>query len=476
VADVVTAAGPGGGPHVKVFDGRTGALLGSFFAYDPTFTGGVNVAVGDVTGDGKPDIVTAPGAGGAPQVRVFDTTGHLVTSFLAYDASFLGGVNVAVGDVNGDRTCDIVTAAGAGGGPHVKVFAGSASGLGSNVLASFIAYDPTFTGGVSVTTGDFDGDGLSEIITGAEAGGGPHVEVFSGLGTSVRASFFAFATTFSGGVRVAATDVDNDGHDDLIADTGTGTASDAHVFDGTKFTPLSDVPAFPGFNGGTFVGGTTVHPIAAANEDAVLAWNSIALSAIATDKTAPPQASRALAMVQTAIFNAVNAPGVCRCGGAAMGRRDAVGNEFRRSIRPHDPAAGLDERRLHASLQPGEGHRQCEQHDPHCRPDPDRPILGRRRRHLHAAWALERDRRVGVTAAGLQPGPKRLAPGGAGFRDGRRRHCVVGYEVLGQFLAPGHRHPGRGHGRQPADRCRPELDAVDHNAGVPGDHFGAQYL
>jgi hypothetical protein len=44
--DVITSAGPGGGPHVKVFDGQTGAVLDSFFAFDPSFRGGVSVAGG----------------------------------------------------------------------------------------------------------------------------------------------------------------------------------------------------------------------------------------------------------------------------------------------------------------------------------------------------------------------------------------------------------------------------------------------
>ncbi len=62
---------------------------------------------------------------------------------------------MAAGDVNGDGRADIVTGAGPGGGPHVRVF----SGVDLAVLASFFAYDPGFHGGVSVAAGDINGDG-----------------------------------------------------------------------------------------------------------------------------------------------------------------------------------------------------------------------------------------------------------------------------------------------------------------------------
>jgi hypothetical protein len=107
VPDLVAAAGAGGGPHVKVRDGASGSELASFFAFDPAFRGGVNIAVGDVTGDGTPDVVAAAGAGGGPHVKAFDGRSMAeVRSFFAHDVAFAGGVNVAV---SGGR---IVTAAG----------------------------------------------------------------------------------------------------------------------------------------------------------------------------------------------------------------------------------------------------------------------------------------------------------------------------------------------------------------------------
>ncbi len=81
---IVTAADAGGRPEVKVFDSTTHALLDDFNAYDPGFTGGVRVAVGDVNGDGIPDIITGAGPGGGSDIRVFDgKTGAVVREFFA---------------------------------------------------------------------------------------------------------------------------------------------------------------------------------------------------------------------------------------------------------------------------------------------------------------------------------------------------------------------------------------------------------
>src|SRR6185312_816324 len=105
--EVIASAGAGGGPQVGVFDGLTGTQLGTFFAYDPSFTGGVRVAAGDVDGDGTDEILTVPGRDGGPAVRVLkfqQPTGAFqpVTDIFAYDSSFRGGMFVAAGDVNGD--------------------------------------------------------------------------------------------------------------------------------------------------------------------------------------------------------------------------------------------------------------------------------------------------------------------------------------------------------------------------------------
>jgi hypothetical protein len=202
-ADIITGAGAGGGPHVKVFSGADCSELMSFFAYDAGFGGGVFVAAGDVDGDNHADVITGAGAGGGPHVKVFSgQSGSVIRSFFAYDAGFAGGVHVAAGDVNNDSFADIITGAGAGGGPHVQVF----SGTNLSVLSSFFAYDAAFSGGVNVGSGDVDGNGVADIITGAGAGGGPHVRAFDVNGNQL-ASYFAYDPSFSGGVKIASSPV-----------------------------------------------------------------------------------------------------------------------------------------------------------------------------------------------------------------------------------------------------------------------------
>jgi len=192
--------GSGNTPEVRIFDNQ-GKMIFSFFAYDKRIKIGVNVAAGDVDGDGKNEIVTGAGLGGGPQVRIFKANGTVVGQFFAYDPRFRGGVSVAVADINGGTRSsgdEIVTAPGKGGGPQVKIFDNR-----GNTLGQFFAYNDNFRGGVNIATADIDNDGLAEIISGAGPGGAPHVRIFKANGAII-GSFYAYEESFSGGVNVGA--------------------------------------------------------------------------------------------------------------------------------------------------------------------------------------------------------------------------------------------------------------------------------
>jgi hypothetical protein len=199
-ADVIAGAGPGSQPRVRVFSGADGTMLADFLAFEASFRGGVRVSSGDFQHRHKADIVAAPGPGGAPRVRIFDAdTQAIRASYLAYDARFRGGVFVGAGDINHDGTIDVITGPGAGTGPRVKAF----SGMTPVVLANFLAYENSYKGGVRVDAVDADGDTFADIATAPGAGHSPRVRFFDGISLKPVQSLLAFRSSFTRGVFVA---------------------------------------------------------------------------------------------------------------------------------------------------------------------------------------------------------------------------------------------------------------------------------
>jgi streptogramin lyase len=264
IPDIITVPGPTGGPDVRIFDGRTGQKVFEFMAFDPRFAGGLFVTVADFNGDGYADIAIGADAGGGPQVKIFSGKGiasgslQVLASFYAYSPYFNGGVRLASADINGDGTPDLITAPGPGGGPDVRVFDGAhlnQANYHTDIIREFMAYSPYFNGGVYVAAGDVNGDGKTDIITGAGAGGGPQVSVFSGVDLKLLEAFMAYSPYFNGGVLVGYA-LDQDGHGDILTAAGTGGGPHVRVLDGMSLSELDGFFAYtPAFDGGVFIGG-----------------------------------------------------------------------------------------------------------------------------------------------------------------------------------------------------------------------------
>ena len=193
-------------------------------------------------GSGHQHLVFAPlvRCVAAPSRQLWQhTNAQLIDSFFAYDQNFHGGVHVAAGDLNADGKADIITGAGPTGGSHVKAF----SGADQSTLLSFMAYNTQFTGGVTVAAGDVNGDGKADIITGPGFGGGPNVKVFNGQNGSQLASFFAFDQSNTGGVNVSAADLNNDGKADIIAALASKGAQ-VSTFDAVTLALIESFEAF----------------------------------------------------------------------------------------------------------------------------------------------------------------------------------------------------------------------------------------
>lgn len=191
--------------YVYIYE-SDGTLRTQIAPYTEGYNKGINISVGDIEDDGTIEIVTGTENGGGPHVRVFDHDGNLINpGFFAYADSFRGGVNVSIGDLNGDGIKEIICGAGVTGGPHVRVFKKD----GTLINPGFFAYEESFRGGVNVSVGDTDGDGIDDIVTGPGVGGSPLARIFDRDG-NMKSEFYVFDTSDASGLEVVATDIDGD--------------------------------------------------------------------------------------------------------------------------------------------------------------------------------------------------------------------------------------------------------------------------
>jgi hypothetical protein len=257
---VIQGAGPGqngGQPGLVTIRSTSLSLQQQFYPFGQGFTNGVYVATGDVTGDGRDDLICSTGAGTTGTVNVYEFANggmQLISSFTPFGANYTGGIDVTVGNVTGDivsvgsGNANQIIVGMAGGGSMVQVY-GYDNTTGTpqyDLLSAFQACATGYVGGVTLAATNISTNvknNYASIITG-RATGLPIVSIWNAQGPTVtlQARYTAFLGA-SGGVNVAANDTDGArGAQIYVNLRGTGLI---RVFDGETSAIITTLQTYP---------------------------------------------------------------------------------------------------------------------------------------------------------------------------------------------------------------------------------------
>jgi Ca2+-binding RTX toxin-like protein len=221
----------------------------NYYVYDP-----VSLAVADINGDGNAEIITGRGLyltnknARTAEVHIYTINGPNVTltkSFVPFGRNPVNGIEVAAGDVTGDGFADIAVSCN-----------GDGDGIAANIIGDVrvfnpqknyaIVYDITPYAGrdltpwhptnhddnyyvydpVSIALADVNGDGHADIITGRgmyltnKNAQKPEVRIYSGADGSLIDHFLPSGASAANSIQIAAGDIDGDGHADILITSG----------------------------------------------------------------------------------------------------------------------------------------------------------------------------------------------------------------------------------------------------------------
>jgi hypothetical protein len=218
---------------VKVFDFE-GKLSSEIILENLAWSKIGDLKVVDLGNDNIPEIIISPSSGYEPYVKIYRLDGSLISQFLSYDKKYLGGVNFTIGDLNSDGKKEIITAATANGGPHIRIFNNQGT-----IINSFFAFAKNDTGGINVDLGNLYEDLKPEIIV--SSNNSQNTSVFDSNGKLLKK--LKLENTLKKGQRIVVKDLGNDSVAEILTFATQNGQPDINIYrnDGKLITNLKNV-------------------------------------------------------------------------------------------------------------------------------------------------------------------------------------------------------------------------------------------
>lgn len=209
INELIVGTGYRAAPHIRIFNGYGEEKLipGGFFAFDKNYRTGVEVSVGDIDGDNENEIAATTAYHLENKIKFFDKHGKEKISFVPNFNIDINSIQIALGNVFGDNRDELIISNKGLGLPKIYIF--SYLNNEFHLVKSFLAYNENFSGGVNISLANINNNDYDEIITGINGYGGAHVRIFNGHGRFLK-DFFAYDDYRDLGIRVSAGDINND--------------------------------------------------------------------------------------------------------------------------------------------------------------------------------------------------------------------------------------------------------------------------
>jgi flagellin-like hook-associated protein FlgL len=225
----VGGSSSGGRAMVLLNNGAASFNVSASYTTESSYS--ASITLGDISGDGVLDLVTAGSASGAGRatVRLGAGDGTFRTA-LSYAAESVASRAVKLADLNNDGRLDLITAGNGGGGAFTVRL-----GTGAGIFGSATSFSADASGSSSLAMGDINADGNLDIVTGGTAGSqissatvrlGDGRGGFSGATTYTASSLMDFFYSLH---DIELSDLTGDGNLDLITATSISSFGESQI-------------------------------------------------------------------------------------------------------------------------------------------------------------------------------------------------------------------------------------------------------